>query len=125
VKVTINGAEMRTTRVGDWTFLQADKVRQITAKMSEGEEPGLMPGDILTLLLSGDSRAALSFAIVAYMLDGQDPSVLPDMVIESVVVDFSDESDGDGSPPAEGDAAAKRKKPAARAPRVKKSAQKN
>lgn len=123
MKVTINGAVMRTLRVGDWSFLQADKVRELT---STDTQEGLLPGDILRLVVSDDPRAALSFGIVGYMLAGKDPSVLPAMSIESIVVDYRDESEGDGdSPPAAGGAPAKPKRRAATAPRVKKSRQKS
>jgi len=122
LKVTVNGAEMRTVRVGDWTFRQADKVRQLTSTETEA---GLLPGDILALLMREDPRAALAFTIVAYMLDGQDPSSLPDLSIEAIVLDTREEGDDTADPPEGGKKAAAPSRRAAKARAAKKPRRKS
>jgi hypothetical protein len=121
LKVTINGETLRTVRVGDWTFRQSDMVRALTSTLAG---PGLMPGDIMGLILQDDPRAHLAFAIVGYMLAGRDPTGLPDMTIESITTDFTEDGATSDPPPDGGTAAAKPKKRAAK-PRVKKSVRKS
>lgn len=87
---------LRTVRVGDWTFRQAWAVEEIT---------GLLPEDVLPRVARNpnDYRAALAFAVVAYMVAGRDPAPLPSAAIDAISVDFTDEAAevADG-PPAEG-----------------------
>jgi hypothetical protein len=95
--VTINEeTTLRTVRVGDWTFRQSDKVRELT---------GMLPGDVFARHVADDPAATLAFAIVAYLLAGKDPDELPDMGIDSIVLDLSDETEEEPNPPAEGVAA--------------------
>jgi hypothetical protein len=89
VKVTIDGREVPGVRVGEWTFEEAIKVKELT---------GLRVGEVLEEHHRGDASVALAFAIVGEMRLGNTPELLRALGVDSIVIDFSEPKEEDGPP---------------------------
>lgn len=96
MKLTIDGKEFPAARVSEWTFREAQTVERMT---------GLVPGAVLPEMMRDGSNYYLAFATVGYLRAGKDPEELMDMVVEKVVIDFTDDEEAaEKGPPAEADA---------------------